>query len=76
MQIIIYTFGFPVVAMGEPHPCREPHPRKSRYASLVKDVIIHHAEGESLENQVVGGNGDPKRPDRLALGMVGLTQAS
>ena len=31
MQIIIYAFGFPVVAMSEPHPCREPHPRKSRY---------------------------------------------
>ena len=40
MQIIIYTFGFPVVAMGEPHPCREPHPRKSRYIVFFLDRIL------------------------------------
>ena len=27
-------FGFPLVAMGEPDPCREPLPRESRYLLL------------------------------------------
>ena len=25
--------------MGEPHPCRDPHPRKSRYRDLVGNVM-------------------------------------
>jgi len=31
VEIIKYELDFPMVAMGEPDPCREPLPRESRY---------------------------------------------
>ena len=40
MYIIKYTFGFAVVAMGEPHPCRDPHPRKSRYSTAITGQFL------------------------------------
>jgi len=31
VEVIICGLDFPMVAMGEPDPCREPLPRESRY---------------------------------------------
>ena len=45
-----YTLGFPVGAMGEPGPCRDLHPRKSRYidrhqnSDWVRQFAVRHLE--------------------------------
>ena len=66
MQVIIYTFGFPVVAMGEQHPC------KSHYDYLLRDIAKKHAGtlahlGVALPPAVtaapaLGGNNHKFRP--------------
>ena len=39
VEIIKCELDFPMVAMGEPDPCREPLPRESRYCTEIHEKV-------------------------------------
>jgi len=57
--IIKCRFDFPMVAMGEPDPCCEPHPRKLRYYEASKHalsndfIITIYKEEHTMEERAV-----------------------